>query len=167
MQIERNITPAAVLGSVPHAAPRAGRSSPTARLARVLIAGLVVLAAVAGFAATGTPAASAASANAGPELTHLLRAMALLKTLFAAAVIGATLWRLAAPVTWPRLSAYAAGCASMAAGPGLIWGLAHVQAGAVLLHGGLLATALLLWRDPATASRLNTAIAARRAHHTA
>ena len=163
MQIARSMTASAVLESVPHSTSRASRVSPNSGLARALVACLVVLAAVAGFAATGTQAASAAIANAGPELTHLLRAMALLKTLFAGAAIGATLWRLATSVSWPRLSAYAAGCVSMAAGPGLIWSLAHVQAGAVLLHGGLLATAILLWRDPATAARLSAAIASRRA----
>ena len=160
-------------GQVSHAIPASAglpawpASRPIARpgagQARALVAGLVLAAAAAGFAGAVSPASGAAIANAGPDLTRLLRGMALLKAVFAGAATAATLWRLDAPVTWPRLAAYAAGCAAMAAGPGLIWSMAHVPAGALLLHGGLLATALMLWRDPATAARLDTALAARRA----
>ena len=35
----------------------------------------------------------------------------------------------------------------MAAAPGLIWSMAHVVAGAVLLHGGLVLVAVLFWTD--------------------
>ncbi len=37
----------------------------------------------------------------------------------------------------------------MAAGPVLIWEMVHVRLGVLLLHSGLLAGGLLLWRDPA------------------
>ncbi len=51
----------------------------------------------------------------------------------------------------------------MAAGPVLIWEMAHVRLGALLLHGGFLAGALLLWRDPTVGARLGDMVARRRA----
>ncbi|MBA3811063.1 MAG: hypothetical protein H0X27_05355, partial [Caulobacteraceae bacterium] len=42
------------------------------------------------------------------------------------------------------------------------WNLTQVAAGAVLLHAGLIACILLLWRDPAVAPRLAALVAARR-----
>lgn len=139
------------------------RAVPGVATARAAVLLTVALGLAIGFLVTPGSEAQAAANRAGAELATLLRAMAGLKLLFAAAAIGVTLWRLGAPVTWPRLAAYAAGCAAMTAGPGLIWDMAHVAAGALLLHGGLLATVLLLWRDPATAARLAKALAARRA----
>ena len=50
----------------------------------------------------------------------------------------------------------------MAAGPGLIWGMVHLRLGALLLHGGLIALVVLLWRDGATSQRLAELVAARR-----
>jgi hypothetical protein len=47
----------------------------------------------------------------------------------------------------------------MAAGPGVIWAMVHVGLGALLLHGGLFATILLLWRDKATAGRMAAILA--------
>ncbi len=58
---------------------------------------------------------------------------------------------------------YAAAAACLAAGPALIWNLTAIGAGALLLHGGLVALAVLLWRDPVTAICLEQAIARRRA----
>jgi hypothetical protein len=122
---------------------------------------LVVVAAAtaAGFLASGGDAA----AQAGAELTHLLRAMAVLKALMAGAAGAAVFWRLGSAIPGIRLAAYALAVASMGAGVGLVWGIAHVVAGAVLLHGGLLATLLLLWRDPEVGHRLGVVVAARRA----
>jgi hypothetical protein len=123
------------------------------------------IAAAIALAAVMTPPAEAARAvqAAGPELTRLLRAMAGLKLLFAAAALSATYWRLATPAPTWRLAAYTTAGAATAAGPVLIWQMAHIPLGAFLLHAGLLASALLLWRDPAVTARLNTLIAQRRA----
>jgi hypothetical protein len=41
--------------------------------------------------------------------------------------------------------------------------MAHVATGAALLHAGLFATIVLLWRDPAVGARLASLVAARRA----
>ena len=161
-----------MFASVPvsHAISRAAAKSRPLTLApamgRLLLAAALLAGAAAGFLATGDQAASAATASAGRELTHLLRAMAGMKALFAAGAASVTYWRLGSPIGWPRLALYAAATASMAAGPGLIWDMADVKLGALLLHGGLLATILLLWRDPAMSARLASAIAVRRARLT-
>jgi hypothetical protein len=126
----------------------------------VLIAG----AAVAGFAITNAQTSAAAVAEAGAGLVRLMRGMAIIKLSMAAVAGGAVLWRLsAAPIRAGWFTAYAVACAAMAAGPGLIWHMDAVRTGAALLHGGLLAAAVLVWRDPAVGAGLAAIIAARRA----
>jgi len=124
------------------------------RFARGLVLSATVAAAVAGALYTEPVAAARALANAGPDLTRLLRAMAAIKAAMALAVLAAVSWRLASPAGPARLAAYALACAAMAAGPGLIWDMAHLVAGAGLLHAGLIAALVLLWRDPAVGARL-------------
>jgi hypothetical protein len=132
-------------------------------LSRSLLALALVAGATAGVVTLGEPRAAEAAKLAGPDLARLLRAMAALKVLMAAPLVAAVAWRLGVGVSPVRLLAYVAAVAAMAAGPGLIWSLAHVRWGALLQHGGLLATLLLLWRDPAVRTRLSAAIAGRRA----
>lgn len=136
----------------------------TPRTARILLASIVIGAVGLSFALVDAPASSRAVANAGNELTRLLRFMAVIKGGMALGAVGAVLWRLGSDVSLGRFVTYGACCAAMAAGPGLIWGMAHVGLGALLLHGGLLALLILLWRDPAIPVRLETALAARRSH---
>jgi hypothetical protein len=125
---------------------------------------MVIAASIAvGLLGTGTEASASAIVQAGADLTHLLRAMALLKVAMAAGMAAAVLWRLGAPVTLAWWAAYALACAGMASGPGLIWQMAYVRTGALLLHGGLFAALILLWRDPVTGARLSAMVAARRA----
>ena len=132
-------------------------------MARALLV-LVTIAGVAvGLLATGTEASVSAIALAGADLTHLLRAMAVLKMAMAAGMVAAVLWRLGSPVTLAWWAAYALACAGMGSGPGLIWQMAYVRTGALLLHAGLLASLILLWRDPAVRARLGAIVAARRA----
>jgi hypothetical protein len=138
--------------------PPHGPARPIVARAALLLCVAAALAAA--FLATGGE--SDAVAQAGPDLTRLLRAMAAIKALAAAAAIAAVLWRLGSPATLPWLAGYALAGAAMAAGPLLVWSLAHVALGALLLHGGLLATLLLLWRDPAVAARLAALVATRR-----
>jgi hypothetical protein len=69
--------------------------------------------------------------------------------------------RSVSPARW--IAGYAMAAAAMAAGPGLIWNMVHIGLGALFLHAGLVATLVMLWRDPAVAQRLSAAIAARRA----
>jgi hypothetical protein len=123
---------------------------------------VAILALTAGLlVADGAETARAVAAD--PDLARLLRAMAGLKALMALAAIGVMMWRLGSPVGPVRLGLYALAAAAIAAGPGLIWNLTHVGSGAALLHGGLLAGVLLLWRDPAVGARLQAVIDARRA----
>jgi hypothetical protein len=126
--------------------------------------GLILAAAIAGgVMGTGAHASAQAVAKAGPELTRLLRAMAVIKMLIAIPVTAAIFWRLGAAITLPWFAAYALAGASMAAAPGMIWSMAHVGLGAMLLHGGLLASLLLFWRDKAVAVRLDSVMSSRRA----
>ncbi len=87
--------------------------------------------------------------------------MAVMKAAIAVAAAAAVFWRLgvAVPLRW--LAAYGVAGGAMAAGPGMIWAMAHVGLGALLLHGGLLATILLLWRDKATAGRMQAMLSRR------
>ena len=123
---------------------------------------LVIAAVIAGFLITGTKATNLAVARDGADLTRVLRFMAVIKAVIVVAGLAAVLWRLGSAVPAPRLAAYAAACVSMAMGPGLIWGMSHVALGALLLHGGLIATIILLWRDPTVGARLAVVIAAKR-----
>ncbi len=58
-------------------------------------------------------------------------------------------WRLGWPVRPATALGYVTATSSMAAGAGLIWQLGHVGAGAVLVHGGLVALIGLAWLDRA------------------
>ena len=137
----------------------------TPRLSRIAMALIVLVAVGLSFALVDAPATSRAVANAGTELTRLLRFMAVIKGGMALGALGAVLWRLGSDVSAGRFVTYGTCCAVMAAGPGLIWGMAHVGLGALLLHGGLVALLVLLWRDPAIPVRLEAALALRRARH--
>jgi hypothetical protein len=124
----------------------------------ILLASLLL-----GYFATSPAATLAAVQRDGADLTRLMRFMAGLKAMLAIGATAGVVWRLAAPVSLPWFAAYAVAGAAMAAGPGVIWGMAHVGAGALLLHGGLFATVLLLWRDPAVGSSLAAMVERRRA----
>ncbi len=131
--------------------------------AQVLFMLVVCIAAVAGFLVGDARATSSAATADGADLVRLLRGMAALKTLMAGGATLAVLWRMGSSAPLTRFAAYALCCATMWTGPGLIWSLVYVRTGALLLHGGLLASLVLLWRDPAIAARLAAVIQARRA----
>jgi hypothetical protein len=145
--------------TTPIAPARGAIFTPT--LLRAGMLAIIAAALVAGFAATGTQATQLAILHDGPALTRLMRFMAALKAVMVMAASAAVLWRLGAAISLPRFAAYAVTCTSMAAGPGLIWGMAHIGLGALLLHGGLFATLLLIWFDPAVSARLAGIIATR------
>jgi hypothetical protein len=123
---------------------------------------VIAVAVIAGAFATASQASHLAMAHDGAALTRLMRFMAVIKACMAVVVSAAVLWRLGAAITLPWFMGYASGCAAMAAGPGLIWGMAHIGLGALLLHGGLLISILLVWRDPAVSVLLANRVAARR-----
>ena len=130
-------------------------------------AGQVLLVCVAGAAlAAGllfNGGSQHAVAQAGPDLARLLRAMAAIKAMMAAGATAAVLWRLQSPISVGRFSLYALATAGTAAGPGLIWTMAHLASGAFFLHAGLIANVLLLWRDPEVGRRLEVLVARKRA----
>jgi hypothetical protein len=140
---------------------RASRMPLTAGQSLVLVA--LLAGAATGFLATSATATAHAVTVSGADFARLLRAMALIKCAMALAAAAGILWRLSTPASLPWLGAYVVGCFAMAAGPGLIWGMVHVGAGALLLHAGLLASLVLIWRDPAVALRLDGMIQRRRA----
>ncbi len=129
------------------------------RLLAMMVAGAALLA---GFSATGHLAASHAVMRDGADLTRLLRSMALLKMTMAAAVTAGIVWRLDSAASPFWLTAYATALVSMWMGPGLIWDMAHLKLGALLLHGGLFGSLVLLWRDPGVGDRLAAIITQRR-----
>lgn len=114
------------------------------------------------LAATVSVQLAGGSAELDTDLTRLLRAMAAIKTLMAFTAAAAIWWRMGNPVGMVRFAAYGLSVACMAAGPALIWSMTHLALGAALLHGGLLASLLLLWRDPVVPQRLQAVVARRR-----
>ena len=129
---------------------------------RLLLLLLICFAVAGGVLATSSADAAQAVAHAGADLVRLLRVMALLKVGLALGAVAAVLWRFGTAVTPVWFAAYATACGAMAAGPALIWSMAYVGTGALLLHGGLAAAVLLLWRDPGVTTRLSAMITARR-----
>jgi hypothetical protein len=137
----------------------------------ILCAGMLTLitaAFIAGFLVTGTEATTLAIGRDGADLTRLMRFLAAIKGVMALGAPAAGRWGggvgvdLPPAISLPLFAAYAVTCAAMAAGPGLIWSMSHVALGALLFHGGLFATVLLLWNDPAVGARLADMVAARR-----
>jgi hypothetical protein len=155
LAVIRTHTPSARAGS------HHGFAAPV--VAKTLFLAVVVAAFAGGLLATDRATTARLIASEGGDWANLLRAMAALKMLFAGAASAAVLWRLGAPISAMRWGGYALAAAAAWAGPGLIWGLAHIPVGAVLLHAGLIAMAVLIWRDPATRVCLSAVVARRRA----
>lgn len=128
------------------------RTRPAIRY-RVVLYVAVAAAVAAGFVAAHDPAPARAAEAAGAELTCLLRFMALTKAAFAAGALCLADWCLRRPATPALSAAYAAMCALMVAGPGLIWSVAHVALGAVLFHAGLALLLALAWLDHANPTK--------------
>ena len=132
-------------------------------MARGLFVLLIVAAAALGVVSTDAVTAQAAAAEAGEDLTRLLRLMMLIKAALVAVAVSAAFWRLGWPVSPVRFGTYALAGTAMVAGPGLIWSMAHVGLGALLMHAGLAATVVLLWRDPAVMGAMAAALKRRAA----
>lgn len=160
----RREAPLSFIAAIRELPPRAGSLSRggvgTALVARALLLVVSLLAFACAMLATDSATTTRAIASAGGDWANLLRAMAGLKLLFAGAAEAVVLWRLGAPISVTRWVGYALAAGAMWAGPALIWGLAHIALGALLLHSGLIATAVLVWRDPATHARLSEIVAA-------
>jgi len=115
----------------------------------------------AGFMLTGQAAAAEAARLAGEDLTRLLRGMAAIKAAIILPALAAILWRLGTPASPALFGAYTASAAAMTLSIGLIWHMAHVGPGALLMHAGLIGTLVLLFRDKAVGQRLAATLKAR------
>jgi hypothetical protein len=133
----------------------------TSNVSRLLLIFFIAAAFASGLLITGAEATSLAATNAEEDLTRLLRIVAAFKAFMAACAAAAVLWRLGTEVALARFAPYALACCAMSAGPVLIWSTAYVGIGALLLHGGLLANLLLLWRDPVVSEQFAAMIASR------
>lgn len=115
----------------------------------------------AGFMLTGQAATADAARLAGEDLTRLLRSMAAIKAAIILPAIAAIVWRLGVPASSMLFAAYTASAAAMTLSIGLIWHMAHVGQGALLMHAGLIGTLVLLFRDKAVGQRLASALKVR------
>jgi hypothetical protein len=143
-------SPALVAGNLPR------------RLAQTLFLLALAGGVIVGFVLPDPAASARAIASAGPDLTRLLRFMAGIKSLLVIGAASVVFWRLNDRASVARFAAYAGLTAVMAAGLGEIWQMAHVGLGALMLHGGLAATAVLVWFDPCVHQRLAMAVSQRR-----
>ena len=132
-------------------APRRAGSAP---YWRGVLALSVVLAVAVAFVAAQDATSARAVESAGPELTRLLRFMAVVKAVLAAGAIGLVWWRSAHPATRRAMLGYVAACFLMAVAPGLIWSMGHVAMGAILFHAGLALLLLVCWTDNASTQDL-------------
>ncbi len=122
---------------------------------------IALVSALAGFILTPAETVDAAEAAAGADLARLLKAMAVIKLAFVLPAALAVIWRLSLPVSVGRLVAYAAATAAMTISIGLIWHLAHVGLGALLMHAGLISTLILLFTDKDVVVQLSGMLARR------
>jgi len=135
------------------AAPRRHTLSPMAL--RAMLFGGVLIAGALGYISTNGEAASRAAIGAGEELTRLLRMMTLLKVALGAGALALVSVRFRFPISRPLAFSYVAAGTVMAAGPGVMWNMAHIGLGALLLHGGLASLFALAWIDGGTTWRLS------------
>lgn len=145
----------------PLAVSRPARHSASPLIARAVLVATVVLAmTLAQFVGQGEAADRAASAD--PELTLLLRGMAVLKAGLAIGAVCLVAWRLAHPASSRLAAGLIVAAALMAAGPILVWHVAPVVAAALVFHAGLGLLLVLCLLDRSGAQELHAAVAARR-----
>lgn len=150
--LTRNHDPAPVAASL--AAQRA--ASP--RVA--LVAAVALAIALAQLLGQGEAAARAAAAD--PELTWLLRGMAVLKAGLALGAVCLVAWRLGYPASARLATGLIVAAALMAAGPVLIWHVAPVAAAALLFHAGMGLLLVLCLTDRSGAQELYAAATSMR-----
>ncbi|MDQ2802819.1 MAG: hypothetical protein M3Y41_09090, partial [Pseudomonadota bacterium] len=89
--------------------------------------------------------------------------MAVFKAALAAGAVWLVWWRSGYPVTLRLAMSYITACFLMAAGPGLVWSMAHVALGAVLVHAGLALLLAACWFDRGSTQDLVAALGERHA----
>lgn len=143
-RLDRRFPPAPLAAS-PAAAPSPQPDVARSTGSRVALAAAVLVAMAAAYL-WGDDLASARAVAADPELAWLLRAMAFTKAAMAAAAVWLADRLLRLPLGAALASGLVAASAMMAAAPVLMWHVAHVGAGAVLFHAGMLLLLVLGWR---------------------
>ena len=126
----------------------------TAARWRMLLLALAAASAVIGFGVTAGAEALRAVTDAGPELVRLLRLMTVLKSVLGLGALALVSLRFRFPVEPRTAFGYLAGGALMAAGPGVMWNMAHIGWGALLFHSGLAVLFILAWMDGGTKWRV-------------
>lgn len=100
--------------------------------------------AVALAATFGDPAAHL---RADPDLSHLLRGMAVIKAALALGALAALSWRFARPIQPATAIAYFVGAWLMAAASMIVWRLSFIGLGALAFHSGELTLLVVAWRE--------------------
>ncbi len=126
----------------------ASNQSPTVR--QTMLAAAVILAAIAGGIAG---ALSAPEATADPDLTLLLRFMALMKAAIVFAAAGLVAWRFGSELPSRLAAGYVAAVGLMALSPGLIWSQSSLTLASAFFNSGLLFGLVLAARDGFSKSR--------------
>jgi hypothetical protein len=106
------------------------------------VAGCAIAAAIS--LAIGNPAELLA---ADPELSLLLRGMAVIKAILVAAGLSALWWRFRWPVSIRLAAGYLAGAWLVTGATIMIWQLTTIAAAAVVFHVGEVTLLVLAWRD--------------------
>lgn len=111
--------------------------------------GLALLVATAGAAGLALSLALAPTApRAEPELVRLLRAMVLIKGLFALGAAALLWWRLGRPIGPALATRYGLAVGLCAAALGWLWGLHLLLLGSLAFYGGLAGLLLAARHDP-------------------
>jgi hypothetical protein len=116
---------------------------------------------IAGRNMTDSDGSLRAITEAGPDLVRLLRFMVAIKSLLFIGAASAVVWRLKSGISIARFGAYCCLTGMMAVGLCEMWQIKHVGLGALMLHGGLVTSTLLLWQDPSLHQRLAMAVSRR------
>jgi hypothetical protein len=85
--------------------------------------------------------------TADPDLSALLRGMAMLKAAMTAAGAGILWWRLSRPISTSLAAAYVACVTAASAATGLVWTMSCLWAATILFHGALIAFLIMGLRD--------------------
>ena len=123
------------------ASSRASWTSPWV-LRCALLGGAVAAVAVA--ALFGDPAAHL---RADPDLSRLLRGMAVIKAALALGALAVLSWRFARPIAPATAMAYVVGAWLMAAASMIVWRLSFIGLGALAFHSGELTLLIVAWRE--------------------
>jgi hypothetical protein len=107
-----------------------------------LLGGAILAVAVA--ATFGDPAAHL---RADPDLSRLLRGMAVIKAALALGALAVLYWRLARPIQPATAMAYVVGAWLMAAASMIVWRLSFIGLGALAFHSGELTLLIVAWRE--------------------